>query len=462
MGIFQKIREKRALEEASLSDTLRAALLGTERISEDKAMNIPSLAACIGFIANKVAELPIKLYQEDGEETKELKDDDRIKLLNDATGDLLDVYQLKHAVVRDFLLFGAGYIYPERKRNKFVSLRYIKNNMVSVIKNADPIFKKADFVVYDKKFRDDEIIKVLRESNDGVTGVGIIEEANELLTVIYRSMIFEKYLVANGGNKKGFLKSARKMDKESMKSLTKAWEKLYSNNGNNMMVLNDGIDFKESSNTSVEMQLNENKKSNNDYVCEIFNLSPSVVSGAANDEAYTAAIKTAVMPVIRAFETALNQGLLLESERHRHYFAFDTTELLKGDILKRYQAYQIGLANNFLQADEVRYKEDLKPLGFNFIRLGLQDVLLDPKTNTIYTPNTNQTTMFGQNVNQQVADSMIEETEQRWDGQRRESNGQFGKGKRPRSAQSKRKKNGSDKSSERLEKSDKSDMIRVI
>ena len=68
--------------------------------------------------------------------------------------------------------------------------------------------------------------------------------------------------------------------------------------------------------------------------------------------------------------------------------------------------------------------------------------------------------MFGQNVNQQVADSMIEETEQRWDGQRRESNGQFGKGKRPRSAQSKRKKNGSDKSSERLEKSDKSDIIK--
>lgn len=165
------------------------------------------------------------------------------------------------------------------------------------------------------------------------------------------------------------------------------------------------------------------------------------------------------MPVIRAFETALNQGLLLESERHRHYFAFDTTELLKGDILKRYQAYQIGLANNFLQADEVRYKEDLKPLGFNFIRLGLQDVLLDPKTNTIYTPNTNQTTMFGQSI-QQSEKPFNEKTEERWEGQRRESNGQFGKGKNPRSAQSKRKKNGSDKSSERLEKSDKNDIIK--
>jgi HK97 family phage portal protein len=458
MGIFQKMREKRTIDGNSLSDTLRAALLGTEKITENEALNIPSLTACVEFIANKVAELPIKLYKESGEETEELADDMRVKLLNDSTGDLLDIYQMKHAVVKDYLLFGAGYIYPERRRNNFVSLRYIKHNCVSVIKNADPIFKKADFVVHDRKFRDDELIRVLRDSNDGVTGTGIIDEANELLTVIYRSMIFEKYLVANGGNKKGFLKSARKMDKESMESLKRAWENLYSNNGNNMMVLNDGIDFKESSNTSVEMQLNENKKSNNDYVCEIFNLSPSVVSGAANDEAYTAAIKTAVMPVIRAFETALNQGLLLESERHRHYFAFDTTELLKGDILKRYQAYQIGLANNFLQTDEVRYKEDLKPLGFNFIRLGLQDVLLDPKTNTIYTPNTNQTTMFGESMK----DGDLFETEERWEGQRRESNGQFGKGKKPRSAhksekqKNKQSKNNQEKS---IDKSSKNGTI---
>ena len=60
----------------------------------------------------------------------------------------------------------------------------------------------------------------------------------------------------------------------------------------------------------------------------------------------------------------------------------------------------------------------------------MRAVFLCPKTNTIYTPNTNQTTMFGQNVNQQVVDNMIEETEQRWDGQPRDSEGRFDKGKR--------------------------------
>lgn len=119
------------------------------------------------------------------------------------------------------------------------------------------------------------------------------------------------------------------------------------------------------------------------------------------------------------------------------------------------------LANNFLQADEVRYKEDLKPLGFNFIRLGLQDVLLDPKTNMIYTPNTNQTTMFGQSVNQQIADSMNEETEQRWDGQPRDSNGRFDKGKRRRTFHTKITRKSKEKSSKNLEKADKGDIIKA-
>ena len=66
--------------------------------------------------------------------------------------------------------------------------------------------------------------------------------------------------------------------------------------------------------------------------------------------------------------------------------------LLKGSLKERYEAYKLALDGNFMQIDEVRYAEDMKPLGLTWIRLGLQDVLYDPKTKTVYTPNTNQTT----------------------------------------------------------------------
>lgn len=42
------------------------------------------------------------------------------------------------------------------------------------------------------------------------------------------------------------------------------------------------------------------------------------------------------------------------------------------------------------------YQEDLAPLGLSWIRLGLQDVLYDPKTKRIYTPNTGQVSVMGE------------------------------------------------------------------
>lgn len=66
----------------------------------------------------------------------------------------------------------------------------------------------------------------------------------------------------------------------------------------------------------------------------------------------------------------------------------DTTELTRGDFLKRMNAYAVALKENIYQLDEIREKEELPPLGFNFIKLGLDAVLLDPKTKEIYTPNT--------------------------------------------------------------------------
>ena len=73
------------------------------------------------------------------------------------------------------------------------------------------------------------------------------------------------------------------------------------------------------------------------------------------------------------------------------FFAFDTTDLLKADMKERYEAYEIAVRNGFLQIDDVRKKEKYPVLGLNFIKLGLQDVLYNPATGEIYTPNTDKT-----------------------------------------------------------------------
>ncbi len=396
MGLIQQWREFREYRQESrmtLEEILLQAGLLKDRITKTEALNIPSVAGCVELISNTIAVLPIKLYKDDGGKIKIVDDDNRVNLLNDDTGDTLDGFQFKKAIVEDYLLNGAGYAYINKERNNVKSIHYVDYGDISVIMNVDPIFKNYDILVDGKTYRDFEFIKVTRKTKDGITGEGIIKENKEILSVAYNSLVYENVLVKTGGNKKGFLKSKNRLSKEAIGELKAAWNNLYKNNTENVIVLNEGLEFQESSNTSVEMQLNENKKTNSTEICKLFNVPPILLEGNANstDAIYNNFIKLAILPILNAIETALNKDLLLPSEKESFFFAFDTKDLLKGDMEKRYKAYEVAVKNGILQIDEVRYKENLEPLGLDFIKLGLQDVLYNPKTKEIYTPNTNKT-----------------------------------------------------------------------
>lgn len=386
------IRKKEVREEqVVIDDPVLKALLETDSIDREKALNIPSLYGCIEMISNTVASIPIKLYKEKGNDTEEVHDY-RIKLLNDETGDLLNSFQAKKAMIRDFLLDGNGYLFINRKGNAVKSLHYVESRYITATKNIDPIFKSLDIRVLGENKRDFDFVAITRNTVDGFTGQGILAENQQILSVAYNSIKYENTLVKTGGNKKGFLKSKSKLTQEIIDMLKASWRNMYSNNTENVVVLNDGLEFQEASNTSVEMQLNENKKTNAEEICKLLNMSVKVLNGTANDQEQSDYIKNCIMPILTAFSTALNKSLLLETEKDSgYYFAFDCKELLKGDIEKLFRAYQTAVQANIMQIDEVRYELDLKPLGFNYMKLGLQDVLLDPRTGQVYTPNMNAT-----------------------------------------------------------------------
>lgn len=397
--------KKRSIEanQDITDDLLLKSILSENTIGKAEALNIPAVARCVNLISDTVAMIPIKLYKEEmvnGKRKTVEIEDSRCDLFNLDTKDTLDGVQFKRALVRDYLLDGNAYAYINKRRNLVKSLHYVDCDHVLINQNFDPIFKDYNITVYGKTYKPYEFLKILRATRNGARGIGIIEENQELLKAAYLTLKFEQSLVSTGGSKKGFIKAEKKITKEAMDSLKRAWRELYCNTENNVIVLNDNLDFKEASSTSTEMQLNENKTSLNNSILDIFNIPVNF-----NWETF---IKAAIMPILTTIECALNRDLLLEkekwgrqpsarmgtpceqSERGVFYFAFDTKEITKGDIKTRFEAYKTALDANLMQIDECRYMEDLEPLGLNFIKLGLQDVLFNPQTKEVYTPNTNQ------------------------------------------------------------------------
>ena len=393
MGLFRRKEkpEERADpgREVDASDSLLRALISGTDVDKTILLQIPAVRGCLEKIAGTVCRLPIKLYRKVDGKVEEITEDARLRLLNKETGDTLNADEFWRAMLEDYYLGRGAYAYIRKNGiGEYEGLHYVEEEKVSVLKNYDPILKSYSIMVMGKTYHPFEFLKLHRRTKDGAEGIPLWQDNPLIFSVAYNSFVLEEKLVKKGGNKRGFIEAEDRLDKGAIESIKRAWNNLYSNNTDNVVVLNKGAKFKESSNTSVEMQLNENKESNAKDICGMFGFSSRILYGEATQEDRKEYIN-AIMSLLNVIETALDKDLLTEREKESFYFAFDTKELTRGSLKERYEAYALGLTNNFLQIDEVRAKEDMEPLGFKWVRIGLNDVLLDVEKGIIYTPNMN-------------------------------------------------------------------------
>ena len=379
MGFLDRFRKRDTDITPQVDDVLLKAILSGESIDRKDALTLPAVSGAVDFISGTIAAMPVKLYKYKKGRVEEQDNDPRVKMLNVDTGDTLDGYQLKKAMIEDYLLGKGGYCYIERERNEVKSLKYIPDIDVVISRVPNPLDKWFTIFVYDQEFQPYEFIKLLRNTKDGASGVGLCVEVSKALETAYNMLKYQLMLVKGGGNKKGFLKSTRRIGQDEIDLLKAAWANLYANDQSNVVVLNNGLEFQEASNTSVEMQLNESKKTLQDEINNIFHISDD----------YYETFKTAIYPIIKAFETALNRDLLLEKEKGKYYFEFDVKEIIRANIKERYEAYKIAKEIGLKTLNELRRDENLNDIeGLDVVDFGLGSVLYDVNTHTYYTPNT--------------------------------------------------------------------------
>lgn len=383
MGIFNFKKRDTSSDTSIVDNVLLEAILKGEEIDREKALTLPAVSGDVDFISSMIASMPIKLYKYKQGVVTEIENDSRTSLLNGDTGDTLDAFQMKKRLVQDYLLGKGGYCYIERNRNDVVSLRYVKDIFVSYLYNYKPIFKDYTILVEEQEYQRFDFIKLLRNTENGAWGKGVCDEVGKALETAYDTLCYQLGLVKTGGNKRGFLKSTRKLDQKEIDTLKTAWANLYANNTENVVILNNGLEFQEASNSSVEMQLNENKKTLQDEINNIFHIYP-------ND--FYRTFKEAIYPIVKAFETELNLTLLLEKEKKNMFFEFDVKEIVRAnpreeaETLKLYKEIGVKTINEMRKQLNLDYIE-----GLDVVNVGLGAVLYDTNTHQYYTPNTDST-----------------------------------------------------------------------
>lgn len=399
MGLFNFFKkEKREFSSTnSNQDDLTKILEGstkTSAVTREMAMQIPTLKAGIGFIADLVSSLEIKLHKVNDGKVETIPDDYRLKLLNDETGDMLNSYQMKQSLVRDFIIAGNGYVYLNKDRNRIISIHYVEPSRVSVTPSIDPIFKDGKLIVNGVLYDNYDFIIFAKNTVNGLSGKGLLDESSDILELTYNTLAFANSNIKAGGIKRGVVKSSRKLDDESMDYLKSSWAELYDTNNttNKVIILNDSLDFQELSQTSIELQILENRKTNNEDILNLIKMPINILNGTATEQQYNNFIKSTIIPILSQLESAFNSALLLETEKEsKYYFSFETKDLLKGSAKERFETYKTAVEAGIMTVNEARYQEDYDSIeGLDNIKMSLGHVLYDPANRSYYVPNTGE------------------------------------------------------------------------
>lgn len=393
--------ENRATDAEILADVADGLVPLTDKAkTRADALSIPAVATSVDWISGAISGLPIRMYKKTDSGYQEVFDDYRIDLVNQYSGNCMTASDLFKNIITDYLLDGNGFAYVVKRGNKIEKLSYIPPTKLTYTESVDCIDKVLKVWVDAREIRDYDLLRICRHTKNGLTGIGFVSDNQLLLSTILNSLDYENKTTSSGV-RRGFLKSKFKLDKEKLKSLKEAWRKLR-NRDSDVLVLNEGIEFENATSTATESQLSQNKEINTRAVLTYFGL-PSNFLTNANSDSYKTAVMIAVLPIVAQLENALNEYLLLESEKGTLKFVIDTTSLMRTNIVERYNAYKVGVDSGVLTIDEVRRLESLPVLDLPFVKMSLGNVLYNTENGNIFVPNTGVTTdMRGNNTKEEI------------------------------------------------------------
>lgn len=385
-NIFSWFKKEHRNDNEILADVAEGFIKPGTTVTRQQAMSIPVVTKSVTWIASAIAALPIKMYTKTDSGYQEVYDDYRLPLLNDYSGNGMIANDLKRQILTDLLLDGNGYAYISKKGNKITKLSYIPTNRLTYTESVDTIDKIVNVWVDGHPVQDYNVFRLVSNSKNGISGVGFVSDCQDLLSTVLASLQYENTSISSGV-RRGFLKSKAKLDDEKITDLRRAWRRLTKPNQNDVMVLNAGIEFEDAGSTAVESQLSQNKIVNMRQILAYFGLPTNFFEGV-NSDAYLTTVRIAVLPIVKQFTNALNNYMLLESEKSNMKFEIDTGDLLRINANERYDAYQKGLSSGILTIDEVRRMENLPVLDMQYLKLGLGDVLYNISDGKIFVPNT--------------------------------------------------------------------------
>jgi len=337
-------------------------------VSEQTALQLSAVWACVRLISQCVASLPVVVYRKDGGGRVVDNGHWLAKLMMSRPNRYQTRFEFWEHMVSNLVLHGNAYAKIARTGFGVASLlplnplqtetRLSAGEVVHLFTMDGNVDAFASESVWHAKLNS-ELIVGRSPLQFGRNVIAIGQAADSSVTKIYK----------NGGKPSGVLSFDKLLKKEQRAEIRESFNSLTTGTDERLLVLELGAKFDPISMSPQDIELLASRKYQVDEIARWFGVPSILINqnegsttlGSSTGEIMAAFYKLNLRPYLEALENSMQTWLFTEEDRATHEVEFDFEALLRADTKSRFDTYRVGIASAVLTPDEARAREGLPP-----------------------------------------------------------------------------------------------------
>jgi HK97 family phage portal protein len=336
------------------------------------AENLSAVFSAVQRISETVASLRLAVFRKTADGREEARAHPVSRLLSGNPNPHQSAFEFIEQQTALCLLRGNSYARIIRdNRGAPIELLPLHPDCVS------PLLTSSGTLVYDvtptsgNRYRllDWEMLHLRDRQDNGLVGKSRLARARETFATALATENYAASTFRNSAAMSGVLSHPGQLNDDSATRLRSSFESIYrgSENAGRVAVLEEGLTWTQISVSPDDAQMLESRKFSVEQIARIFCVPPPML-GHMEGSNYSSVselgrwyVQYSIVPWLRRWESTIERALLSDESRRQFEVEFDCDELLRGDMLTRWQSYRIMRELGAASANELRRWEHLNP-----------------------------------------------------------------------------------------------------
>ncbi|SUD80266.1 phage portal protein [Pseudomonas putida] len=357
-------------------------------VSQQTALQLSTVWACVRLIAETIATLPIALYEDkNGAPVVATAHPVNFVISQQPNADQTPV-EFWENVMASLLLQGNAFCEPHLSGRQLSSLEFLLPQNMAPRRRADGSieYRYTDNFGKPHTLTEDEMVHVRAFGVDPLCGLSPLAYGRQVLGSAMAADESAAKMFANGMKLGGVLSTDQILNPKQRLEIRDDMTQQFAGatNTGKTMLLEAGMKYQQVSMTPEDAQMLQTRAFNVEEICRWFRVPPWMVGHTQNSTSWGTGMEQqmigflsfTLLPWIKRIEMCANRRLLRVDERRRFYVKFNPEGLLRMDSAARAAFYSSMVQNGIYTRDDCRGKENLLPAGGNAAKLTVQSNML--------------------------------------------------------------------------------------